>query len=318
MSTYSARHATVEVEASPQRRLLMRGSLATAAATAIAGVGFMTPAAATPIHPTIRLGSRNVYVRELQLKLRAGGYSPGVADGIFGSMTRSALMAMQRDYHLVVDGICGGNTWNVVHKLGSSTPPSDPPPTTTTTLRPGDRGSDVKALQVRLLKQGYWHSGSDGVYGQTTQQAVMAVQKVYRLPRTGVADPATRAQIDRMGRKVPRDRSGTVIEIELDRQIMLFVVNGRTKWVFNTSTGAAGWRTPRGKFRIFRQINGMRYAPLGELWRPKYFNGGIALHGSPSIPAYAASHGCARLSNAAINYVWSSGLAPIGHRVWVY
>jgi hypothetical protein len=26
-----------------------------------------------------------------------------------------------------------------------------------------------------------------------------------------------------------------------------------------------------------------------------YFNGGIAIHGSPSIPAYPASHGCIRI-----------------------
>jgi lipoprotein-anchoring transpeptidase ErfK/SrfK len=28
------------------------------------------------------------------------------------------------------------------------------------------------------------------------------------------------------------------------------------------------------------------------MWRPNYFYGGYALHGSTSVPTYAASHGC--------------------------
>ena len=47
-----------------------------------------------------------------------------------------------------------------------------------------------------------------------------------------------------------------------------------------------------------------RRGPL-RLWRPRYFNGGIAVHGSPSIPAYPASHGCARVSNAAMDMIWA-------------
>ncbi len=186
------------------------------------------------------------------------------------------------------------------------------------TLKPGSRGALVKSLQVKLRAKGYWHAGSDGVYGQTTQQAVMAVQKAYGLTRDGICGAKTWAVIDRLGRARARTTRGTVMEVDLKRQLILFVVSGKVKWVFNTSTGAAGWRTPPGRFTISRQINGMRHAPLGQLWRPKYFNGGIAIHGSPSIPGHPASHGCARLSNAAINYVWSAGLAPIGRRVWVY
>ncbi|MGN7246377.1 L,D-transpeptidase family protein [Janibacter anophelis] len=322
MSTYPARHAPADVAESPQRRLLVRGGLAAAAATAAVGTGAIVPAMAAT-HPTVRLGSRGSAVAELQRKLSGGGYSPGAADGIFGSRTRAAVIDCQGDHRLVKDGICGPRTWAVVDDLdsgggGGDDPeePSEPP--TGSTLKRGDRGSAVKDLQIRLRARGYWHSGSDGIYGQTTEQAVMAVQKVYGLTRDGVCGPATMSVVRRMGRKVPRSSSGTVIEIELRRQIMIFVVNGQTQWVFNTSTGKAGWRTPPGRFTIFRQIDGMRYAPLGKLWRPKYFNGGIALHGSTSIPGYPASHGCTRLSNLAINYIWSAGLAPIGRRVWVY
>lgn len=186
------------------------------------------------------------------------------------------------------------------------------------TLKQGSRGWAVRVLQSKLLSCGYWHSGTDGVYGQTTQQAVMAVQKMHGLARDGVCGPMTWAIVDRLVRPRGRTTSGTVMEVNLARQVVIFVVSGRVRWVFNTSTGKAGWRTPPGRFTIFRQVNGMDYGPLGALWRPKYFNRGIAIHGSTSIPGYPASHGCARVSNAGMNYIWSSGLAPIGRRVWVY
>lgn len=54
------------------------------------------------------------------------------------------------------------------------------------------------------------------------------------------------------------------------------------------------------------------------LYRPRYFVGGYAIHGSPSIPPFPASHGCARVSNAAINFIWSENLLPMGSQVWSY
>ncbi len=48
-----------------------------------------------------------------------------------------------------------------------------------------------------------------------------------------------------------------------------------------------------------------------------YFNRGIALHGSSFIPPYPDSHGCARLSTAAMDLVWRSGYLALGGRVIV-
>ena len=36
-------------------------------------------------------------------------------------------------------------------------------------------------------------------------------------------------------------------------------------------------------------------APLGRLYNPVYFNGGIAVHGAGSVPNHPASHGCVRI-----------------------
>jgi lipoprotein-anchoring transpeptidase ErfK/SrfK len=208
----------------------------------------------------------------------------------------------------------------------TTSPPTTVPETTTTTappavdpasMHPGDDGDVVLALQQRLDSLGYWLGTPDGHYGSVTQQAVMAFQKVAGLDRDGIAGPATLAALETATRPTPRG-TGSGIEIDLTRQVLQIVTDGQVTWTINTSTGRSGWRTRPGDFHIYNEIDGMRHAPLGELWRPKYFNGGIAIHGSPSIPGQPASHGCARVSNAAIDFLWSSGLAPVGTAVSVY
>jgi hypothetical protein len=57
---------------------------------------------------------------------------------------------------------------------------------------------------------------------------------------------------------------------------------------------------------------------LGEIYRPKYFVGGVAVHGSNSIPNYPASHGCVRVSVPAMDWIWDSGIMPMRSPVWVH
>lgn len=196
------------------------------------------------------------------------------------------------------------------------------------TLRRGDSGPQVRAAQLRLIALGYWLDGVDGEFGSQTTQAVLALQKVAGIERTGKIDRATTVVLTRGTRPQARTRAGSLFEVDIQRQVIFIVSRGRTAWAINTSTGSGRYyvsqgvrslaRTPRGRFAINRQIDGERVAPLGVLFRPKYFYGGYAIHGSSSIPAYAASHGCVRVSDAAINWLWSSGIAPIGRRVWIY
>jgi peptidoglycan hydrolase-like protein with peptidoglycan-binding domain len=220
----------------------------------------------------------------------------------------------------------------------TTAPTTTVPATTTTTAPPdpaddgmlelGEAGDSVSALQQRLTDLGYWLGTPDGSYGQLTRQAVMAFQKAEGLGRDGMAGPETQGRLATAGRPVSR-AGGTGIEIDLARQVLFVVQGGQVRWAFNTSTGSgeaytgssggsAIAATPPGQFAIQRQIDGYREAPLGTLYRPKYFNGGIAVHGSGSIPATPASHGCARLTNAAMDLLWSSGVAEIGTTVTVY
>ena len=195
-------------------------------------------------------------------------------------------------------------------------------------LRPGSRGPDVLALQNRLSALGYWLGTPDGVYGELTVQAVVALQKAAGISRDGVAGPQTAAALARGGRPSARTTSGRVVEIDLARQLLLVVSDGHVQWVLDTSTGG-GYRyadegqwyaavTPRGTFTVGWQVDGWMHSTLGWLWRPKYFNGGIAVHGYAEVPPYPASHGCVRVSIEAMNWIWATGQIPIGSRVVVY
>jgi peptidoglycan hydrolase-like protein with peptidoglycan-binding domain len=210
----------------------------------------------------------------------------------------------------------------------STSPSTRPRPAAPAKLKRGANGAGVAALQRRLTALGYWNGKADGVFGSLTQQAVYALQKAAGLGRDGVVGPKTRKALDRGVRPTARSTSGHVVEINLKRQLLMVVDDGTVSHVFNTATGSNQHYvhegntyladTPAGRFRVSRQIDGWRQGPLGPLWRPKYFNGGIAVHGAYSIPPYPASHGCARLSISAMNWIWANDTLPMKTRVWVY
>lgn len=178
----------------------------------------------------------------------------------------------------------------------------------------------MRTLQSRLTALGYWNGAATGRFDHTTGQAVMALQKVAGLSRDGVAGPATWRALDRGVRPAARSTRGRVVEIDLRRQVLLIVVDGRVRHVINTSTGTVRTPTPRGQYHLFRRINRWHTAPLGELYRPMYFYRGYAIHGvrDGSIPARPASHGCARVSTAAMDMLWGSAGMRLRDTVLVY
>jgi peptidoglycan hydrolase-like protein with peptidoglycan-binding domain len=193
----------------------------------------------------------------------------------------------------------------------STTSTTAEPTTTSTTAAPQKEAvasvPKVMALQQRLAELGYDVGTPDGQMGSRTSYAIMAFQKVEGLTRDGVDGPqvdAALATASKPGPMVP-DAAPTRIEIDVARQILFHWVNGSLARILPVSTGSGEHYcvdgacdvavTPGGSFRIGRKAEGLEVSPLGELWWPMYFNGGIAIHGSPSIPAYPASHGCIRI-----------------------
>lgn len=195
----------------------------------------------------------------------------------------------------------------------STTPPTTAAPTTTAPpppqagLAPGAKGPEVEALQRQLEAMKFSPGKIDGVYAQMTVHAVMAFQKTFGLPRTGKADPETLARISEAPVVEPMLPTGgaTRIEVDLKRQMLALYVDGTLYKVLSVSTGTnkrycekgkCGVAvTPGGSYRVTWRHKGIRVAPLGKLWNPLFFNGGIAIHGSPSVPAGPASHGCVRI-----------------------
>ena len=57
-----------------------------------------------------KYGSTGDEVTQIQTKLQQLGYYSGDLDGIFGTGTKSAVLAFQRDQGLDADGIAGKNT----------------------------------------------------------------------------------------------------------------------------------------------------------------------------------------------------------------
>lgn len=77
--------------------------------------------------------------------------------------------------------------------------------------------------------------------------------------------------------------------------------------------------TPVGHWTVDWAVDGDDIGALGALYRPRYFHpDGIAVHGYHSVPNFAASHGCVRVSEAAMDWIWADHLMPLGSSVWVH
>ena len=200
----------------------------------------------------------------------------------------------------------------------------------------GSSRAAVAALQNRLLTLGFWHLGTDGNFGYTTRQALMAFQKWRGLPATTVVDTQTAIALNTVWCRPAAGRSGDFLEVDKSKQIAFVVRGGRVQYAFNVSTGngksydevdqrSAGGRvigialTPSGTFRTYREHDTARYeGDLGTLYRPKFVVGGVAVHGSPSVPNYPASHGCIRVANPVMDLIWRQNLLPLRSTVWIH
>ncbi|MEH2057176.1 MAG: peptidoglycan-binding protein [Nostoc sp.] len=137
-----------------------------------------SPPQASPVaqYPTLSQGKTGAAVTSLQQRLRQLGYFNANATGIFGKITKDAVIAFQRNYRLPANGIVNRQTWNTL--MGSSPTPA----------RSSLSNQQVRELQVRLRQLGYFKTNPTGHIGPMTREAVMAFQRNYRLPVDGIAN----------------------------------------------------------------------------------------------------------------------------------
>ena len=222
-------------------------------------------------------------------------------------------------------------TVEVTTTVETTTTSTTEAPTTTTTAAVERAAAasipEVLAMQERLAELGYDVGTPDGSWGARTTYSLMAFQKVEGLTRDGADGPETQAALAKATKPGPMVPGGspTRIEIDVARQVLFHWVDGSLARILPVSTGNNERYcvdgdcdvavTPGGTFRIGRKALGLEVAPLGELWWPMYFNRGIAIHGSPSVPAYPASHGCIRIPMYAAPTFFDQ--VPAGTRVHV-
>ncbi|MBQ7329514.1 MAG: peptidoglycan-binding protein [Oscillospiraceae bacterium] len=161
----------------------------------------------------LRVGSTgpNVVVIQVSLNRIAQNY-PAIpkipaADGIFGPRTEATVRAFQQIFGLSPDGIVGPATWYEIVRLYTAVTSlselrsqgqqfyainwSAP-----NALQTGDTGDKVRQLQYMLsVLSAYIPEmppvSVDGIFGQATRAAVLAAQRRFRLPETGVVGEAT-------------------------------------------------------------------------------------------------------------------------------
>jgi hypothetical protein len=169
----------------------------------------------------------------------------------------------------------------------------------------------VAQLQRHLARLGVYRGEADGVYGREVAAAVVAVHKLADIERSNdwsVEDWAIELDHSSILERHPDEPDR--VEIDIARQVMFVIRDGQIAATVPVSSanGAVYWSknggpdggyvtasTPKGNFRLFKHIDGWRKNYLGSLYKPWYFTPYYAVHGSSSVPAYPASHGCIRV-----------------------
>ncbi len=203
-------------------------------------------------------------------------------------------------------------------------------------LGPGASGEVVRAYQQRLADLRVDPGPIDGRYGGAMVYAVQTVQKIAGLDRTGRIGEPERFVISafRYPEPLAPDAEANRTEIDVDRQVLILYEGHQVRLVTTASTGS-GERycfntprvnptrrvcelanTPSGRFTYTRFVRGWDPSPLGRLYNPIYFNGGIAVHGYESVPTVPASHGCTRIPMHVAE--WFPTAVRVGDPVYVF
>ena len=157
----------------------------------------------------LRRGNIGPYVVIIQTELnRIAENYPAIPkipqiDGIFGEQTEAAVRKFQEIFNLQVDGIVGSATWyalvrlytavNNLAELQSQGQTYYSIAWARNPIQQGDRGIRVEQLQYMLRVLSAYISdippiAVDGIFGPATREAVLAAQRRFGLPGTGIVN----------------------------------------------------------------------------------------------------------------------------------
>jgi N-acetylmuramoyl-L-alanine amidase len=184
----------------------------------------------------------------------------------------------------------------------------------------------IREVEQRLADMGYWTGVVDGVFDPATRGALIAFQKWEGRPITGKLSLEEMEAIRTSAGLKAREPGYEHLEVDVDRQVLLIVneegsvkilpvATGTDKpFVYDGQTSIA--YTPRGRFVVYAKGVAWENDVPGSMYYPNYISGGIAIHGSYSVPMQPASHGCIRIPMFAAREV--SKLLKLGTIVLVY
>ncbi len=157
---------------------VMAASMAPAAGAAVAARHDAAATAHPATHliwPTVRRGDAGPRVASIQylLNARIGSHLPPI--GFFGPRTEADVKTLQRRNGLTANGIVRSATWE---KL-------------LVTVRRGNVGQAVTAVQVQLRFSHGYIIVVDGIFGPKTDSAVKAFQRHFGLRADGIVGRST-------------------------------------------------------------------------------------------------------------------------------
>jgi len=186
--------------------------------------------------------------------------------------------------------------------------------------------SETREAERRLSDMGYWTGAVDGLFDPARRSALIALQKWEGRPITGQLTLDELEAIRSSASPKAREPGYAHVEVDLDRQVLLIVNDEGGVRVLPVSTGSAKpfidegqtsvAYTPRGRFIVYEKSVGWEKGTLGASYYSNYISGGVAIHGSPNVPIYPASHGCIRIPIFAAREM--SKLLTLGTIVLVY
>ena len=186
--------------------------------------------------------------------------------------------------------------------------------------------AQTREAEQRLADMGYWTGAIDGVFDSASRSALSAFQKWEGRAVTGKLTTDELEAIRRGAAPKAREPGYEHVEVDLDRQVLMIVDEEGAARVLPVSTGngkeffyegqTSIAYTPRGRFVVYEKGVGWEDNVPGSMYYANYISGGIAIHGSYSVPATPASHGCIRIPMFAAREV--SKLLKLGTIVLVY
>ena len=117
--------------------------------------------------PVYRKGANGENVRTIQYLL-TNANQPVPVDGSFGDGTEDRVKQFQAVKNVDVDGIVGGQTWELL----------------IVSVRSGNNGPAVQAVQSQLNAHGE-RLDVDGIFGPATERAVKQFQRLHGLEESG-------------------------------------------------------------------------------------------------------------------------------------